>query len=364
MRGSVQIARFFEIPVLLHWSFGLLAAYVLFIGQSRGLAAGQVLWLSFFVMAMFVCIVLHEFGHALTARRFGVSTRDIVLLPIGGMARLDKLPEKPIHEFLVAVAGPAVNVAVALILSSFFFIVSPRELFAQALGSETDLIGNYFFFVPALIFLNITLAVFNLLPAFPMDGGRILRALLSMRLSRTKATRIAATVGQVIAVAMFVLGLWNYHFTTAFIGVFIFFTAAKEYQWVRSEGILSDIAVGEKMRRDFTFLKLSDSILPAYSLMIQNREFNFLVFDENANLVGTLPNWALAKALKNGLSNSRVEEVFRKGFYAIGPAATLKEANEKLQRPGADILPVFDGGALVGVLDQRVISDALSGENR
>jgi Zn-dependent protease/predicted transcriptional regulator len=348
--------------VLLHWSFGLLFAYILYIGQSRGLAAGQVLWLSFFVMAMFVCIVLHEFGHALTARRFGVSTRDIVLLPIGGMARLDKLPEKPIHEFLVAIAGPAVNVGIALFLSPYFFIVSFRELFVQELNSDTDLFGNYLFFVPALIFLNITLAVFNLLPAFPMDGGRVLRALLATKLSRTKATRIAATVGQTIAVAMFVFGLWNYNITTAFIGVFIFFTASKEYQWVRSEGLLSEVAAGEKMRREFTFLKLSDSILPAYSLLIQNREFNFLVFDENANLVGTLPNWALIKAMKNGLSGSRVREIYSKGFSAIVTAATLKEANEKFQQSEAHILPVFDEGVLVGVLDQVIISDALSGK--
>ncbi len=362
MKGSVQIARFFGIPVLLHWSFGLLFVYVLYIGNSQGLTAGQVLWLSLFVMALFVCIILHEFGHALAARRFGVYTRDIVLLPIGGMARLDKLPEKPLHEFLVAIAGPAVNVVIAIILCVYFLVVPLSELFALDLNSEIDLVGDYLWFVPALIFLNITLAIFNLLPAFPMDGGRILRALLALKLSRTKATRIAATVGQIIGVAMIVLGFWNYHFTTAFIGVFIFFTAAKEYQWVRSESILSDTIVGEKMKSDFTFLKLGDSILPAYTLLAQKREFNFLVFDEHTNLVGTLPDWALMNAMKNGLSGSKVGEIFNHGYYSIRPVATLKEANDKLQQPGVDILPVFDGGALVGVLDQRAIIEALSGK--
>lgn len=343
----------------MHWSFGLVFASVLFVGSSNNLVLGQVLWLWLFVMAMFVCIVLHEFGHALTARQFGVSTRDVVLLPIGGMARLNKLPEKPLHEFLVAIAGPAVNVAISLVLSLYFFFVPFREMFERELTSEIDLIGDYHFFVPALIFLNIMLAVFNLLPAFPMDGGRILRALLSTKLNRTKATLIAARTGQVIAAAMFVAGGWNHHFTVALIGVFIFFTANREYEWVRSEGILSEIKVEEVMRREFTRLVISDLVLTIHYQLAQKREFNFLVFDESANLVGTLSHRVLADAVKKGSPEILVGDIFSDGYSTVGPTATLKEANEKLQKSEVGILPVFQAGMLTGVLDHSSILDAL-----
>ena len=188
MKGVVQIARLFGIPVQVHWSFLLIFVWVLIKGLGEAWDWYTIGWMMAFVLALFFCVVLHEFGHALTARRFGVGTRDIILSPIGGVARLDKLPDEPMHEFFVAIAGPAVNVGISLTLAAVPFALS-RDKFYNFFSSLLFPNSNVFavgldawdYFLFGLIGLNIVLAVFNMLPAFPMDGGRVLRALLSIR---------------------------------------------------------------------------------------------------------------------------------------------------------------------------------------
>ena len=196
MRGSLKVAQLFGIPVFIHWSFWLLFLFVAYIGKTLPTIA----FLSGNVLALFVCVVLHEFGHALSARMYGVSTQDITILPIGGIARLDRMPEKPYQEFVVAIAGPAVNLVIAIILSLvlyFFynFQFGIDELYDNKYGNTVPMHMLYI-----LLYSNIFLAVFNMAPAFPMDGGRVLRALLSIRLGRAKATYIASRLGQIIAV--------------------------------------------------------------------------------------------------------------------------------------------------------------------
>lgn len=221
MRGTFQIAKLFGIPVLIHWSFALLIAWVIVSGYSSGLDVIGIVWLTLLMFSIFFCVVLHEYGHALTARRYGVGTKDIVLLPIGGVARLDKLPEKPVQELLVAAAGPLVNIAIAILLSPYFFWISMDSVQKEMVEGEGIVSTT---FVPYLISLNIMLALFNLLPAFPMDGGRILRSLLAIRLGREKATKIAAIVGQIFAVAFVVASIYPLQSPVfALLGVFIFF---------------------------------------------------------------------------------------------------------------------------------------------
>ena len=165
-------------------------------------------------ISIFLCILLHEYGHALTARKFGVTTKDIVLLPIGGMARLNKMPEKPAHEFLVALAGPMVNILIAVFLFPFFWFITKPQLAAYPLSAPENLDDDFFLFIPLIIFINVLLALFNLIPAFPMDGGRMLRALLSLKTSRLKATKVAVAIGIVIAIGLgfygAISGRWFY----------------------------------------------------------------------------------------------------------------------------------------------------------
>ena len=191
MKGSIRIAKVAGIPVKIHWSFGLLFLFIIYTGRQDSLSHEQLFWHSIFILIIFVCVILHEYGHALTARRYGIKTIDIVMLPIGGLARLQKMPEKPEQELFIAIGGPMVNFAIALILSPYFFFHSIFDLIkVNPILFFID--PNYL--IPALIFMNVFLALFNLLPAFPMDGGRILRALLAFRFTRRTATLIAVRV--------------------------------------------------------------------------------------------------------------------------------------------------------------------------
>ena len=204
MKGTLNIGRVSGIKVQVHWTFVFLIAWVVFLEVSRGREMPAIALSILFVLVIFGCVVLHELGHALTARRFGISTRKITLLPIGGVASLERMPEKPQQELLVAVAGPAVNVVIAILLYIVFPIHRFLDLEPEALQEMLSAISpqNFVFYLFAA---NVMLVVFNAIPAFPMDGGRILRALLSMTIDRVQATRIAAALGQLMAVMFFSL---------------------------------------------------------------------------------------------------------------------------------------------------------------
>lgn len=372
MKGVVQIAKFFGIPVQVHWTFLLIFVWVLAKGFGEAWDWETMAWMMGFVLAIFGCVVLHEFGHALTARRYGVDTRDIILSPIGGVARLDRLPENPVHEFMVAVAGPMVNVVIGLVLSAQPLLASDhsRSKFYNFFMSLAYPNSNIFsvglsgwdYFLFGLIFLNVILAVFNMVPAFPMDGGRVLRALLSIRLGRLKATRIATYVGQVLAVGLVAFGVWQFSIITAVIGIFVFVMAANEYKMVRFDGILSKHAVSDIMRPEYTPLYTDQPLSTAFEQMQHSTERHFLVFDEWHNLIGTLGERKLVKLAKDKKLDPAVTplaEVVRPFPNTLLPADSLDEAYGKVYWKGRGILPVFDQGKLVGVVDENGLSGLL-----
>lgn len=246
MKRTLKIASPFGIPLRLHWTFGLVFLYVFFMAWE-----GQWDWVTTvlalgLVISLFVCVTLHEYGHALMARRFGVDTRDILLSPIGGIARLDRIPADPKEELLVALAGPAVNFVLAVFLGSYLFTLPPL-MRSHLMQSFLFRDSNYFFpelplagyAAVTLFFLNLVLAVFNLLPAFPMDGGRILRALLSTRMKRYTATLVAARIGQFfalvfagISVLLLIRSQGREGIFYIFISAFVFITAQHELRFV------------------------------------------------------------------------------------------------------------------------------------
>lgn len=220
------------IGVYIHWSFWLLPAWILF---SAGGGIAQAIGSVIFVFAIFGCVVLHEMGHALMARHFGIGTRDITLYPIGGVASLERIPRRPSQELAIAVAGPAVNVIIAgllLVLLLVAGIGSQGLVFSLAGGS----------FLLNLLFVNVGLVIFNMLPAFPMDGGRVLRSLLAMRKPYLRATEIAVRVGQVVAIMLGLLGLMSGG-TLVFIAVFIFLAAAAELETARRLEMASNASI-------------------------------------------------------------------------------------------------------------------------
>ena len=225
MRYGLKIGRFFGISVFVHWTFILVPLWVLFNGLTTGLS-----WLAISVqvglsLAVFACVLLHEYGHALTARQFGVQTRDIILLPIGGVARLESMPREPLTELIIAIAGPAVNVVIAALLLPVVLLTEGDLAFAE---DEISWGGAFRF----LFAINVLLVVFNAIPAFPMDGGRVLRSVLAFFLPYAKATVLAARAGQFIAILFFILGLYTRTPSLFLISVFVYFMASNEMRGV------------------------------------------------------------------------------------------------------------------------------------
>lgn len=356
MKGSIQVAKIFNIPVFLHWSFAFVGLWVWYLGNKAGLDIRPMLQLGLLVLSVFICVVLHEFGHALTARRFGVETKDIILSPIGGIARLTRLPEKPIQEFWVAIAGPLVNIAIVLLLSPFFLFHDFLDVFTDGL-TLSDLMSDMFYFIPMLLGMNLTLAVFNLIPAFPMDGGRVFRSLLSIKIGRLKATRVATYVGQFFAVLFVLWGFWSGSFVTAFIGVFIYFMASGEYNNVLMESVLEGHQVKDIVRFEFTKLYTSDKIHTAVRHLRSGMEKSFLVFNDQDDLVGILAERRLIKAMKIQAWEASVNDYMSRRIEPLELENSLREVLNKMQRQRYAILPVLENGQLIGVVDITMINN-------
>lgn len=370
MKGSFQIARVYGIPIQLHWSFFLILAWIVYtVLTKKGYWDWHSLgWTSLSVFVLFLCVVLHELGHALTARRYGVRTRNILLLPIGGLAVLERLPDKPNQELLVALAGPMVNVGLAVFFSPLLLLLSNgkvQQIFGFILQSE----GNFFarnilpweWFIFGLVALNLTVAVFNLLPAFPMDGGRILRAFLSIRLARIRATRIATFLGQLFAVILLALA-WEYeNWAAGIIGVFVYFNATVEYRAAQQDQFLDRFQAKDAFRKKITRLYEQDDMKRAYELLEQDKEHSFLIFDRWQNLQAVLSEDTVLEAAKKEKLHQPVQRWYTQNFDYVLDTDLLRSALVKMQEKGVGVLPVCNQhGRLLGLIDQSGINHFLS----
>lgn len=359
MRGAIQIIRLFGIPVQVHWSFLLLFVWVGYVGLSTGMGASSMGWLALFMLALFACVVLHEFGHALMARRFGIRTHDIILLPIGGVARLDCIPEKPVQELLVALAGPAVNVALAVLLWGWLSWHRGWWV-SEALTSLAHPSGALFLysqnFLPALAFTNLFVAAFNLLPAFPLDGGRVVRALLSVWWSRLTATRVAAYLGQGIAVLLLILAFLHLDLILGLIAVFVFTTASREYQFVLERHVLQSVPVHRLMRCRYTLLSPSASVAQALELLTRLGEPGFLISEGTDTPHQLVHETALLAHLADEQPPlTPIARLAKPVPSAVAPSTPLSEALSLMERHDVHFLPVVAGSSLCGVIDREQI---------
>jgi len=231
MGHAWKIGRVADIDIFIHWSFLLLPALVVLQSLFGGGSVTSLFGSIVFLLAVFGCVVLHELGHALMARRFGVGTHGITLLPIGGVARLERIPKAPLQELAIAVAGPAVNVVIAASLVAGLLLGGGSVAATMGAAWGTSFIGG-------LIWVNVTLVLFNALPAFPMDGGRVLRAVLALFVPHIQATRVAAGVGQVFAVGLAIIGLLT-NWMLIFVALFVFFAARQEAAAAEAEWMMS-----------------------------------------------------------------------------------------------------------------------------
>ncbi|MBI3830550.1 MAG: site-2 protease family protein [Planctomycetes bacterium] len=352
MRWSWKIGTFADIGVYVHVTFLLLLGFVGYNAWAGGGNAAEIAGSLAFILAIFGCVVLHEFGHALTARHFGIKTRDITLLPIGGVARLERIPREPWQEFLVALAGPAVNVVIAAILLPVMIGMGlwSRDLLLNPLG------GSLVF---QLVLSNVALVLFNMLPAFPMDGGRVLRALLAMKFDYVQATRWAARIGQGMAVLIGLAGIfWLDNPFMALIGVFIWFSAAQEAQQVQVRYALQGILVRNAMITDFRTLAPGESVARAVELLLSGTQEDFPVVEEG-RVVGILTRVDLARALAQGGTHWPVERAMRTDFVSVDGSEPVQNVLERLGGSEYQTFPVVHGEQLEGLLTLQHLRELL-----
>ena len=350
MTWSARLGRFAGIDVYVHVTFLLLLVWVAYLYWTETHALAGVLDGLVLILLLFLCVVLHEYGHALTARRFGIGTRSITVLPIGGLALLESMPRDPRQEIIVALAGPAVNFAIAAVLFVLIGLAGrPAAIFALDPGDGAGLL-------PTLLAANLMLGLFNLLPAFPMDGGRVLRAALALRMDRVRATRTAARVGQGLAVGLGLLGLMGNPFLIL-IAVFVWIGAGSEAGAVEVDARLSGHPAGRAMITSFQVLRPDDPLARAIDLTLSGTQKDFPVLD-GERIAGVLTQAGILRGLRDLGPQGRVAEVMVPAPTAdVG--TSLAALLETAQGSEARLVCVTRGGRLAGIVDLDNISEYL-----
>lgn len=345
MKWSFKLARFFGIDVYIHQTFFLLLLFFAWQGysfeNSLADAANGVL----FICALFACVVLHEYGHALMARRFGIKTQHITLLPIGGVAAMEKMPEKPSQELLVALAGPAVNFVIAGLLY-LWLQINPQTLTYENLENSN---------IPLtlqLLVVNIFLAAFNLIPAFPMDGGRVLRALFAMKVPYATATDWASKIGKGFAIAFAIYGVYSGNMLLTLIAVFLWLGGTAENRATQFKKQVQDLSISHVLQRQFVIAQADDSMKVLDNLASVNSQPDFPVaLDSNYYLL-SFKNWQ--KALQE-TPEALVKEQNLEPVMLVDESLTVAELVAKLKQQPVKMVLVQNAQHIVGIIGLQQI---------
>lgn len=351
MRWSIRIARIAGIDMKIHVTFLLLLAWIGVTYYTQGGAPAALTGIVF-ILLLFACVVLHELGHALAARRYGIKTADITLLPIGGVARITRMPRDPKQELAIAAAGPAVSIAIALVL---YAVLGGWGNLRDVLALENPRVAM----LAKLLTANVWLVLFNLIPAFPMDGGRILRAVLAMRTSYTRATQIAASIGQAIAFAFGFLGLF-YNPLLVFIALFVYLGAAQEASMAQMRDVTERVPVSAAMITDFQALAPDSTLKDAIDILLRTSQHEFPVVDAGGRLAGVLTRDDLIAALaKLGLA-APVAQVMRTGVPEVDTETPVDQAFELMQEKQSPLVVVRrEDGRLAGIVTPENVGELL-----
>ena len=346
---SLTIGRIAGTKVRLHWTF---LVFLVWLGIASFLDGGAGAALSglAFMIAVFTCVLAHEFGHILTARHFGFASPDVTLLPIGGVARLQAIPERPSQELAVALAGPAVNLVIAAVL--VLLGTEPGIVHhTEALRPENIL--------PALVTVNLFLAIFNLLPAFPMDGGRALRAVLASFLDRTKATRIAANIGQALAVGLGLLGLFAGNILLIFIAMFVYFAASAEAQDAQLHRLAEHLSVADMTVTELLPLSVSSTLDDAVRQLMRTEQRDFPVLNPEGDLAGVLTRDQIIHGLHAHGAGLPVSEAMLTNLARVAADTPLEEAIRTLEQQAQPIVVVDGHGRFAGLLTRENLAELL-----
>ena len=351
MSWSLRIARIAGTEIRIHITFILFLAWIGFAYHQTHGAAAAVHGVLFLTL-LFACVLLHELGHALAARLFGIPTPDITLLPIGGVARLQRMPDRPFQEIVVALAGPAVNVVIAFVL----VVGAGATIAARYLG---DLAGRPEELVNRLATVNVMLVLFNLIPAFPMDGGRVLRALLAMRTTYGRATRIAAGVGQGFAFLFGFAGLFG-NPMLIFIALFLYLGASQEAAVAGLKDIADWMSVSDAMVTEVMPLEVHATIGDAVEALLRTSQHEFPVVDAAGRVHGVLTRDDMIRGLKEGGPGLAVTAAMRRDIPVVSERASFEEAFELMQSCRCPALPVVDRwGRLAGLFTPENVGELM-----
>jgi Zn-dependent protease len=384
MKYTVQIARIAGIPILLHWSFALLLVFPAYLHKVRHAPPKTILLFVLFILSLFVCVLLHELGHSLAARYYKIKTKDIILLPVGGMARLENTFQNPMQEAVVAIAGPLVNLFLFLLISVLILIFYGFKLtFIESLTVQPDAIGtnlNLHLWV-VLLQANGALAIFNMFPAFPMDGSRVFRALAATQMNKRRATRLAAGVSYAVILILLVhsTGLWHYFKTGSFkvewllvgFSFYLWQATRKEYQQVVLDELLKRHTVANVLRTQYTTFQMSDPMYMPITALTKGIESDFIVV-EGEEIKGILSREAIIEASNQKLAALTISDFLAKQelkinepvYQTASKQENIKTIYIKMTETEQYLVPIFDENkstncieSLLGVVDMNMVQN-------
>ena len=353
MKAAIEIGRIKGITISLHWTFLLFFGWIVLLNLLAGFHAAQIFWSILLLVSVFACILAHELGHALVAKYFGIQARGIILLPIGGVANIHILPKKPRQELLITIAGPLVNLAIAVFLMLFLHPYRAYWDDPENIGVANR--GNFIF---QLQVINLALAIFNLIPAFPMDGGRILRALLALKMNIIKATHIAGITGRIIAYGFIVWGIVGINLFLPLIGVFILFAARSEEYYLQLSTMAQGLTLNDVVMHDYPGLDAEETVKDALNVLMNNHSRYFIVM-EAGRPVGTVHRMQIIKSIAEMQYYLRVRQLIKTNLEYLDAHTEVETVLGKLASNEEKLYPVMDRDRFAGVVNFQQLVEYL-----
>lgn len=356
MGWSFRFARVFGIDLKVHATFALILVLgAVQWGVPHGLPGA--IFGVFLMLALFACVLLHELGHSLAARTFGVPTKEIVMLPIGGVALLARMPKNPVQELVIAAAGPLVNVGIAVLLAVVAGATLAPQIDAETLFGAAGTPSPQAF-VLWLLMANVSLVLFNLIPAFPLDGGRMLRAALAFRMGHARATRTAASIGQALAVALGLVGIFSGNLVLAFIALFIFLGAGSENLQVQTGNVLARMSAGEVYNRHALALGPADTVGHAAEYILTSYQPDYAVLD-GTEFLGLVTRDDVLRALMAGRAGTAVSWIMQRDVVHVDSATSLADVRQALAERGKRVAAVDGDGRFLGLVSLEDIAETM-----
>ena len=358
---SIQIGKLLGIPILVHWSFSLFLAFIVFTAWRNEFPIADSFWFIAFVFILFTFVIMHELGHAIAARKYGTKTLDIIISPIGGIARLQDMPSKPNQELVVALAGPMVNLLLAFI---FMCVLLPFSTELLPESQRINLISAPLDYLRYLLLINISLVIFNLIPAFPMDGGRVFRALLSMKYNRIKATYIATTFAKGFAILFLIIGIYLSHVILIVIGGFVLFTSGVEYSNAVLDKIFEESRASEVVLKNPITLR-SDQSFATVANLKSNNQGSYLIKDDRDQLLGVIVSPQIKYAKKERILDQTLSEHITLNFGTVHEEINLNTLFSLMNKHGWYVVNVISRNLEnVGIIDRRILENFIQARKK